>query len=170
MSNEPPQPPGWYPTPDGKQRYWDGTAWTEHMAPAVGAPITTAPFSTASQPGSAQGAAPNNDERSMAAIAHVLGLFAAILGPLIIYMLKKDESPYVRHQSAEALNFGITMAIFLAVYTTVSVILVFVVIGIFMLFLIPVVAVGIAVFHVLAALAANRGESYEYPFTIRFVS
>ena len=159
-SNEPSVPPGWYPTSDGQQRYWDGTTWTEHMAPLVGA----------AQPGSAQGAAPSSDERSMAVIAHVLGLFAAILRPLIIYVLKKDESPYVRHQAAEALNFGLSMALYLTAYTIVSFILVFVVIGIFMLFLIPVIALGIAIFHVIAAVAANRGEYYRYPLTIRFVS
>lgn len=166
MTN-PPVPPGWYPTPDGRQRYWDGTTWTEHMAP--GAESNQA-FAAPQQAGSAQGLAPNSDERSMAAIAHVLGLFAAIIGPLIIYVLKRDESPYVRRQSAEALNFGISMAIYLTIYTLISFVMLIVVIGFFMFLLLPVAAIGIAVLHVLAALAANRGEDYQYPFTIRFVS
>ena len=159
MTNNP-VPPGWYPTPDGQQRYWDGTNWTEHMAPLV----------ATGQIGSAQGAAPSSDEKSLAVIAHVLGLFAAILGPLIIFLLKKDESPYVRRQAAEALNFGISMAIYMTVYAIVSFLLIFVVIGFFMFFLIPVAVVGIAVLHIVAAMAANRGQDYKYPFTIRFVS
>lgn len=159
-SEQPPVPPGWYPTPDGQQRYWDGTGWTEQIAPSAGA----------AEPSSAHGADPTGDERSVAMMAHVLGLFFAILGPLIIYILKKDESPYIRQQSAEALNFGLSMAIYMTVYAAISFVLVFVVIGIFMLFLLPVFALGIAILHIVAAVAANRGESYRYPLSIRFVS
>lgn len=173
MTNEPSVPAGWYPTPDGQQRYWDGSAWTEHIAPlaaaAGGAGFGTVAAS-AMQPGSAAGAVPNSDERSMAVVAHVLGLFVSVVGPLIIFLIKKDESPYVRDQSAEALNFGLSMILYLTAYTIISIILMFVLIGFFMLLLIPFMGLGIAILHIVAAVRANKGEYYRYPLTIRFVS
>ena len=42
MSDQQQTPPGWYPTPDGQRRYWDGTRWTDNFAPpaSVGGPPT----------------------------------------------------------------------------------------------------------------------------------
>lgn len=171
MSNDEPQvPPGWYPTPDGQQRYWDGAAWTEHIAPVAAAAGPGFATATSMQPGSAAGAIPNSDERSMAVVTHVLALFVPIIGPLIMYLLKKDESPFVRDQAAEALNFGLSMTIYLTAYTIVSIILLLVIIGFFMLIVIPFLALGIAILNVIAAVAANKGEYYRYPLTIRFIN
>ncbi len=161
-------PAGWYPTPDGQQRYWDGAAWTEHIAP--GAPQSPTAFGAVDPgPGSSVGAPPNSDERTMGMLAHLLGLVASFIGPLIIYLVKKDESPFVRDQAAEALNFSISMAIFFTAYAIVSFILVFVLVGILLLILMPFLAIGVAVLHIIAAVAANRGEYYRYPLTIRFI-
>lgn len=95
-------------------------------------------------------------------LAH-LSIFAfAFIAPLVIYLVKKDESPFTRHHAAEALNFHITLAIAVIV----SFILIFVLVGIFLL--IGLVIAG-PVLGIIAALAAGRREAYRYPLTIRFV-
>lgn len=139
---EPAAEPGWYPVGNGTQRYWDGTQWTDHIAP-------TAP----SMPG---------DDKTWAILSHVLTFVGGFIAPLVIYLIKKDESPYVRHHAAEALNFQLSIMI----YAIVSIILVLVLIGIL---LILAVGIGALVFTIIAAIAASNGEEYRYPLTIRFV-
>jgi uncharacterized Tic20 family protein len=85
-----------------------------------------------------------------------------VLGPLIIYLVKKDDAPFARHHAAEALNFHITMAI----ATVVSAVLVLVLIG---LVLLVVVAVFSAVMAIIATVAAVNRQWYRYPLTLRLV-
>ena len=99
----------------------------------------------------------------LAALAGFVVPFGNIIGPLVIWLIKKDESEFVNDQGKESLNFQISITI----YAIVSALLMLVVIGIFLL-----VAVGILsmVFIILAAIKANNGEKYRYPLTIRFIS
>lgn len=154
-------PAGWYPTPDGSQRYWDGNAWTEHVAPAAG---------TAPAAGHVVTGGVTSDERTMGMLAHVLGIVASFLGPLVIYLVKKDESPFIRHHAAEALNFTISMFVYFTVWIIASTVLLLVIVGFFMFLLLPVAAIGVLVLQIMAAVAANRGEYYRYPLTIRLIS
>ncbi|WP_084965036.1 DUF4870 domain-containing protein [Thermoactinospora rubra] len=109
------------------------------------------------------GPRPGTDDTSLAMLAHLLGILTGFVGPLILYFVKKDESPYVRDQSAEALNFQITAFIAYMV----SIVLMFVLIGFVMIF---VVWIGALIFQIIAAMAANRGENYRYPINIRMVT
>jgi uncharacterized Tic20 family protein len=86
-----------------------------------------------------------------------------IIAPLVIYLVKKDSSPFIRQHAAEALNFHITLTIAVIV----SAILVIVVIGIFMLF---AVLIAGAILAIIAAVAAGKGQPYRYPLTLRLVS
>ncbi len=109
-----------------------------------------------------------SDERLWAMLAHLSPFVAAFvglpfLGPLVIYLLYRDRSPFVRSQSLEALNFQITLAIGYVI----SVVLIFLLIGIPMLVVLGIVSI---VFQIIAAIAANRGEDYRYPFALRLVS
>lgn len=109
-----------------------------------------------------------SDERMWAMFAHLSPFAAALiglpfLGPLVIYLIYKDRSAYVRSQSAESLNFQLTLLIGYLV----SFVLILVFIGFVLLF---VIAVASIVLQILGALAANRGEDFRYPMTIRFVS
>ena len=85
-----------------------------------------------------------------------------IIGPLIVWLIKKDESSFVDEQGKESLNFQISVTI----YCFVAAILVLFVIGIFLL-----IGIGILtmVLIIVAAIKANNGESFEYPLTIRFL-
>ena len=88
--------------------------------------------------------------------------FGNIIGPLVVWLIKKDEFPFVNEQGQESLNFQISMTI----YGFVSVILCLVVIG---FVLIGIILVANIILVVIASVKANKGEAYRYPFTIRFI-
>jgi uncharacterized Tic20 family protein len=85
-----------------------------------------------------------------------------ILAPLVIWLIKWSDSPAIDTTGKEVLNFQISYSI----YTGVSILLCFVLVG--FLFL-PVVLVTWIVCMVLAAMKTSNGETYRYPFTIRFL-
>lgn len=91
------------------------------------------------------------------------------LGPLIIWLVKKDEYPFVADQAREALNFNLSVFLYGIIGSGVTFVLSFLIIG---FLLIPVlIAGGIAwiVFAIIAGTRANAGETYRYPLTIRFL-
>jgi uncharacterized Tic20 family protein len=112
---------------------------------------------------SASSTPPTKDERNLALLSHLLGIFTGFLGPLIIWLIKKDSSAYVSDQSKEALNFQITVAIAYLV----SGLLTFVLIG---CVLMPIVLLGALVLAIMATIAASKGEPYRYPLTLRLIS
>ena len=85
-----------------------------------------------------------------------------IIAPLVIWLIKRAESPFIDDQGKEALNFQISMII----YAVISWIFVTIFIGYLLLF-----AVGIfdIVMVIMAALKANEGERFRYPLCIRFI-
>ena len=85
-----------------------------------------------------------------------------ILGPLILWLIKKEEYPFVRDQGKEALNFQISMLI----YMDISGILALILIGIPLLITLVIVDV---VYTIIAAINASDGNAYRYPLTIRFI-
>ena len=95
-------------------------------------------------------------------LCHLLGLFTSFVGPLIIWLLKKEEDPFIDNQGKEALNFQITMAI----GWIVSALLTFVCIGAFLGIAVSVVDI---IFCIIACIKANGGEAYRYPVSIRFI-
>lgn len=92
------------------------------------------------------------------------GSFANIVGPLIIWLVKRDESPFVEHHGREALNFNISVAI----YMVVCVPFVFC----FYIGFLMILGVGVlwVVCTIMAAIEANSGRPYRYPLSIRFIS
>jgi len=89
--------------------------------------------------------------------------FGNIIGPLIAWLIKKDEFPFVDDQGKESLNFQISISLYLII----SGILVIIVIGFFLL-----AAVGIfsLIMIIIASIKANDGEKFRYPLCIRFIS
>ncbi|MDP4551814.1 DUF4870 domain-containing protein [Alkalihalobacillus macyae] len=112
---------------------------------------------------------PNQEARTWAMFAHLSGLsgylipFGNIVGPLVIWSIKRETDPFIDTQGKEALNFQITMMI----YTLILGILSIVIIG---LILLPALFVLHLVFIIIASVKSNQGEDYRYPLTIRFVS
>lgn len=103
------------------------------------------------------------DEKTWSILTHVGGIFFSFIPALITYLVFRDRGPFVRHHTATALNFQLTMLI----ASIVSSILIIILIGILMLIAISILMI---VFSIIAAVAANRGELYTYPLAIRFVS
>ena len=105
---------------------------------------------------------PTSDEKTVAVLAHILTLVSSFIAPLIIYLIKKDESSYVAYHAKESLNFQITL---LLAYI-VCFILIFVVIGLFLIW-----ALGIAalILVIVATIRASEGKLYKYPFCIRLI-
>ena len=98
----------------------------------------------------------------LAALAGFIIPFGNIIGPLVFWLIKRDESEFVNDQGKESLNFQITVTI-LAI---VSGILVILIIGIFLLIL---VALFSLVMIILASIKASEGKKYRYPFNIRLI-
>ena len=123
---------------------------------------------------------PSAEEKQWAMFAHLSALVGGILtsgwagsigcfiGPLVIWLVKKDTLPFVDAQGKEALNFNITVGIvFLALL-----ILSIVTFGIGLVIAVPLwIIIGIAwlVLTIIAAVKANNGERYRYPLTLRLI-
>lgn len=88
--------------------------------------------------------------------------FGHIVGPLVIWLIKKDEIPFVDDQGKESLNFEISMSL----YGIIAGLLCFVLIG---FVLIVALIVTHVVLVILATVKAGAGERYRYPLTIRFI-
>lgn len=109
-------------------------------------------------------------ERNAAMVIHLTGLtsllggvvLAGIWVPLIIWLLKKDTSPFVARSGAEAINFQISFHLWAAI----SALLVFVLIG---LLLLPLVSLLWLIFTIVGAVKASNGQEYRYPLTIRLI-
>ena len=118
--------------------------------------------------------APSAEERQWGLFGHLSSLsglivpFGNLIGPLILWLIKKDTMAFASDQAKEALNFNITLliigvALFLLTLITFG-------IGIFIT--VPLgVLLGIAwlVLTIIGAMKANDGEAYRYPFTLRLV-
>jgi uncharacterized protein len=96
------------------------------------------------------------------------GSIGCFIGPLVIWMVKKETMPFVDDQAKEALNFNITVAIvFFALF-----LMTLLTLGIGIVLTLPLmIVVGLAwlVLTIIAAMKANQGESYRYPFALRLI-
>ena len=104
----------------------------------------------------------DKDARTWGMLCHLLAIFLGWLGPLICWLVKKDEYDFVDDQGKEALNFQITVFIAMII----SAILIFILIGILMIW---AVAICSLIFCIIGAMKANNGERYRYPICIRFI-
>ena len=111
---------------------------------------------------------PTQDERTWGMLAH-LSTFAgfllplgSVLGPLVVWLVKRDQSPFVAEQGKEALNFNISVLL----AAIVCAVLVYVFIGILL-------GVALCIFWltvtIIAAIKASEGVHYRYPFALRLV-
>lgn len=115
-----------------------------------------------------ENAALDKDTKLWGMLCHLSALlmfvipFGNIIGPVVVWMIKKDEAPFINEQGKESINFQISMTI----YIFVALILMLLVIGILLLIILGIVEL---VLIIIASVQANDGKSYKYPFTMRFV-
>lgn len=114
------------------------------------------------------------DTRNWALLAHLSALAAFIgipnfVGPLIVWAVKKDSHPFVAEHSREALNFNLSVLLYVVAAIVVSI----VTFGLGLILTVPLAiaaAIGWLIVVVIAGIKASNGEPYRYPLTIRFVS
>jgi len=104
----------------------------------------------------------SNDDKNLGMLCHLLGLFTSFLGPLVLWLIKKDTMPYVDYHGKESLNFQITIAI------------AYIIGGVTALICIGYIVIlaawlGNIIFSIIACIAASKGEYYKYPVCLRLV-
>ena len=105
---------------------------------------------------------PTNEERTLAAVIYVISFFTAFIGPLIIWLLKKNDSEFIDYHGKEYLNFLISYTI----YSVVSMVLMLLFIGFILIWIVG----GLAfVFTIVAAVKAYEGKEYQIPFVFRLI-
>jgi uncharacterized Tic20 family protein len=112
---------------------------------------------------------PLKQDRTLDATCHFLSFagligipFGNILGPLILWAIKKDEMPSVNEHGKESVNFQLSMTI----YTIIAGLSILILIGFVLL---PAIIVLNIVLVIIAGVKAANGEFYRYPLTIRFI-
>ncbi len=135
---------------------------------------------TATPPPAPAAGTPSAEERQWAMFAHLSALIGGIvtagwlaslgclIGPLIIWQIKKDTMPFAADQAKEALNFNITLAGLMVILTALGLLTIgigFIVIAPLML----LIGVAALVFIIIASIKSNEGVAYRYPFTLRLI-
>jgi uncharacterized Tic20 family protein len=138
--------------------------------PAETTPAGTPPIGYAGPsgyPGPYVGPGPDQNAKTFGMLAHLSAIIAGLVGlpfvgPLVVWLLKKNEHPFIDDQGKESLNFQITVAIALIVIAPT------ICLGIG-LFLLPLVGIAALVLAIMGAIKANEGVAYRYPWTLRLI-
>jgi len=104
----------------------------------------------------------SEDERILAMLIYVISFFTAIIGPLLIWLLKRKTSYFVDHHGKQYINFFISFTI----YHIIALLLTFLLIG---FVLVPIIAIAAIIITIIAAVKAYNGETYRIPLSIPFL-
>ena len=118
--------------------------------------------------------------RTWEVIAHLSALsillavpFGSVLGPLVVWLIKRNDSPSVEAHARAALNFHLSWTLYALLAISITTALLFVLVG---FLLIPVLIVGLPLTYgcalicaIIAAVKAGNGQWFEYPLTMRLV-
>ncbi|MDO5708145.1 MAG: DUF4870 domain-containing protein [Andreesenia angusta] len=104
----------------------------------------------------------DSNDRLIALVMYILSLFFPIIAPLIIWLIKKDESPFLDYHGKEYFNFLLSVII----YSIISVVLIIFFVGIFLIYIVGIYSL---IATIVAAIKAYNGEYYRIPFTIRII-
>lgn len=102
------------------------------------------------------------DDKNWALFAHIGTFVGGLFVPLIIWLTKKDESPFVSEHAKESLNFQISLMLYLMI----GVILSLIIVGIFIILALTVFSIWVTI---KATIEASNGRSYHYPLCIKIV-
>ncbi|MFC1806064.1 DUF4870 domain-containing protein [Planctomycetota bacterium] len=104
----------------------------------------------------------SKDARTFAMLCHLLALVLGVFGPLIIWLIKKDEHPFVDEQGKEAVNFELSILI----GCFICIPLAFLIIGIPLMFALMIYGI---VFRIIGAIKANDGVHFRYPYRLQLI-
>ena len=104
----------------------------------------------------------SQESKNMAILCHLLSLFTGFIGPLILWIIKKDEDKWISNHAKEALNFQITIIILMITSAILAVIFIGILLWI-------VTCICDLLFCILACIAASKGEDYRYPVSLRVI-
>ena len=115
-------------------------------------------------------------DNSLAVVMHLLGFswfvfpfYGNILGPLVLWLIKRGDSPYLDRVGKEVLNFQISFSIYISATLAVGTVLLIFLIGILFYFLAAAIWVAWIILMIVGAVKTSNGEEYKYPFTIRLL-
>jgi len=115
-------------------------------------------------------------DNSLAVVMHLLGFswfvfpfYGNILGPLVLWLIKRGDSPYLDRVGKEVLNFQISFSIYISAAIAVGTVLLIFLIGILFYLLAAAIWVAWVVLMIIGAVKTSNGEEYKYPFTIRLL-
>lgn len=123
---------------------------------------TPPPSGPGASGGPYMGPAPDKDAITFGMLCHLLAIFTGFVGPLVIWLIKKDQSPFVDDQGKEALNFQITVLIGYVIGGITA----FFCIGAFIALAVWVCSL---IFCIMGTVKANQGIAYRYPMTLRLI-
>ncbi|HJG79377.1 MAG TPA: DUF4870 domain-containing protein [Brevibacterium senegalense] len=164
-----PHPHGPHPHGTGQQPYGQQSgpqSYGHQPGPSFGGPA--GPPLRGPHPDAAYGAGSagywraTQDDTSLAVLTHIGALLISAIVPLIMFLIKKDDSAYVREHARQSLN----LQIMILIAGFASGLLMFVGIGFILL---PLVVIAAWVLQIIAAVKAYNGECYRMPFTFAFV-
>ncbi len=101
-----------------------------------------------------------SEDRVLGILTHIIAWFTSFIGPLIILLVSEDE--FTKNNARSALNWQISVII----YSIVSAVFIFIIIGFFMLFALGIVNL---IFCIVAAVKAGDGKIWKYPMSISFL-
>ena len=131
-------------------------------------PMSDNPFVNPPAPAFADIAPKDTGEKNLGLLCQLLALcafiipFGNVLGPLVIWLIKRTDSPYLDELGKEAVNFNISWLI----YGIIAGLSIFVLIGII---LAPAVLIAWLILVIIGAIKASEGKIYRFPLTIRFI-
>lgn len=99
----------------------------------------------------------------LSAFAGIVIPFGSVIGPLIVWLMKREESEFINYHGKEALNFQITVGLALLVCAALALILV----GFLLMF---IVGIGALVLVIIAGIKASEGQHYKYPIALRLIN
>ena len=131
-------------------------------APESAAPPPPAPGYAVPAPAGPQPPLSDSDQRMWAMLAHLGGIILYFIPALVVWLMHKERGYFVERQSKEALNFQLMLLIAYVVGWITT----FIFIGFLIL---AVAGIMSLIFSIIAGIAANKGEDYRYPVSIRFI-
>ncbi|MBO1198287.1 DUF4870 domain-containing protein [Staphylococcus simiae] len=104
----------------------------------------------------------SQNEKNMAMLIWLLSIFTSFVGPLVIWLIKKEESEFVNQQGKNFLNYAISYSIYLIA----SLVLTIVLIGYIPLFILSIAGF---VYTIMAIVTVNKGQDFVVPLSIEII-